>query len=126
MVTGDKVFANKLFLVCANNTFKKLVNTEDKSIKKYLDLCNRIGPSTGFIYCFVNLDGSPKDLELRDSNLWIYPDKDYDKLLEEFEKDMLNNPMPLFIVACAKDSTWDYRYPNKSSAILLTMVINHV
>ncbi len=123
MVTGDKIFATQIVSsVGANNTFKKLVNTEDKSIKKYLDLCNRIGPSTGFIYCFVNLDGSPKDLELRDSNLWIYPDKDYDKLLEEFEKDMLNNPMPLFIACtCAKDSTWDQRYPNKSSAILLTM-----
>tara|TARA_Y200000002_G_scaffold373249_1_gene372068 strand:- start:1256 stop:3019 length:1764 start_codon:yes stop_codon:yes gene_type:complete len=120
MENGDMIYAENIISATGlNTTFKKLIYEENKP---YLNLCNNIGPSTGFVYCFVNLDGSPDDLDLRDSNLWIYPNKDYDKLLEEFEEDMLNNPMPLFIACtCAKDSTWSKRYPNKSSAIILTM-----
>ena len=126
MKNGNKIYANKVVSgvgVC--NTFNKLVvnqNFKNNEVDNYIKLSKKIGSSTGFIYCFVNLEGSPKELELRDSNLWIYPDMDYDKLLEEFEKDILNNPMPLFIACtCAKDSTWEKRYPNKSSAIILTM-----
>lgn len=120
MENGDIIYAKNIISATGlNTTFKKLIYEENKP---YLNLCNTIGPSTGFVYCFVNLDGSPEEFDLRDSNLWIYPNKDYDKLLEEFEEDMLNNPMPLFIACtCAKDSTWNKRYPNKSSAIILTM-----
>jgi all-trans-retinol 13,14-reductase len=123
MENGDKIRAkNVVSAVGLSNTFTKLIDPESTKIKKYLELNEKIGPSTGFIYCFVNLNGTPEELELRDSNLWIYPNKDYDKLLEDFEEDILKNPMPLFIACtCAKDSDWGNRYPNKSSAIILTM-----
>ena len=68
------------------------------------------------------MDGTTEELDIRDSNLWIYPNKDYDIMLEEFEKDIKTNPMPLFIASSsAKDSTWNDRYPNKTSVIILTM-----
>ena len=125
MENGDKIYSKKVVSgVGINNTFNKLLTDEyDKPlIDKFRSLSNKVGSSTGFVYCFVNLKGNPEELELRDSNLWIYPDGDYDKLLEEFEKDILKNPMPLFIACtCAKDSDWYNRYPNKSSAIVLTM-----
>lgn len=126
MENGDKIFAKTVISsVGVNNTFNRLIpdeSIEDKYIKKYQNLIKKVGNSVGFIYCFINLDGTSKDLELRDSNLWIYPDGDYDKMLEEFEKDITKNPMPLFLTSSsAKDKKWDYRYPNKSSAIILTM-----
>ena len=126
MKNGDKIYAKKVVSgVGLNTTINKLIPgdlSEDKGMVKYQELINKVGSSTGFIYCFVNLNGTPDELELRDSNLWIYPDGDYDKLLEEYEKDILKNPMPLFIACtCAKDSDWTNRYPNKSSAIVLTM-----
>ena len=126
MENGDKIYANKVVSgVGLNNTFNKLIPDElleNDSVIKYRELINKVGNSTGFIYCFVNLDGNAKELELRDSNLWIYPNKDYDKLLDDFEKDITKNPMPLFIASSsAKDSSWNKRYPNKSSVIILTM-----
>lgn len=126
METGDKIYANKIVSgVGLNNTFNKLIPDElleNDSVIKYQNLVKKIGSSTGFIYCFVNLDGTSEELDIRDSNLWIYPNKDYDKLLDEFEQNIEKNPMPLFIASSsAKDSTWNERYTNKSSVIILTM-----
>ena len=126
METGDKIYATQIVSgVGLNNTFNRLIPDElleNDSIIKYQQLINNVGSSTGFIYCFVNLDGTAEELELRDSNLWIYPNKDYDKLIDDFEKDIEKNPMPLFISSSsAKDSSWNKRYPSKSSAIILTM-----
>lgn len=126
MESGDKIYANKIVSgVGLNNTFNKLIPDElleNDSVIKYQNLIKKVGSSTGFIYCFVNLDGTAEELELRDSNLWIYPNKDYDKLLAEFEQNIEKNPMPLFIASSsAKDSSWNERFPNKSSVIILTM-----
>ncbi len=125
MDNGDNIYADKVVSgVGLNTTFYKLLNDNyDKNIiDKFRNIYDNIGHSTSFIYCFVNLKGSPDELELRDSNLWIYQDTDYDTLFETFEKDILNNPMPLFIAcSCAKDSDWSNRYPNESNAILLCM-----
>ena len=126
MENGDKIYSkNVVSGIGLNSTLKSLIPSElleSKNIKKYTTLNNNIGNSIGFIYCFINLDGSPHDLDLRDSNLWIYPNKDYESLVTEFEKDITKNPMPMFISSSsAKDTTWENRYPGKSNAIILSM-----
>jgi len=126
LANGDKIYAKKVVsAVGLNNTFNRLIPDElleNDSVNKYKKMIEKIGSSTGFIYCFVNLEGTSEELGLRDSNIWVYPDKDYDKLLETFEEDIQNNPMPMFIASSsAKDSSWNDRYPNKSSMILLTL-----
>ena len=126
LANGDKIYAKKVVsAVGLNNTFNRLIPDElleNDSVNKYKKMIEKIGSSTGFIYCFVNLEGTSEELGLRDSNIWVYPDKDYDKLLETFEEDIKNNPMPMFIASSsAKDSSWNDRYPNKSSMILLTL-----
>ena len=43
-------------------------------------------------------------------------------MLEKFYKDPENAPIPLFIgFPCAKDSTWETRYPGKSNSVIMTM-----
>ena len=126
MENGDEIYAPKVISgVGVNTTFNTLIPDsmlENRSVLEYQTLIKTIGSSTGFIYCFVNLEGNSKDLELRDSNLWIYPNKDYDTLINNFENDIHKNPMPLFIASSSsKDISWDERYPNKSTAIILTM-----
>jgi all-trans-retinol 13,14-reductase len=126
LVNGDKIYAKKVVsAVGLNTTFNSLIPDElleNDSVNKYKKIIDKIGSSTGFIYCFVNLEGTAEELGIRDSNIWVYPDKDYDKLLETFEADIQHNPMPMFIASSsAKDSSWNERYPNKSSMILLTL-----
>ena len=126
MENGDEIYAPKVISgVGVNTTFNALIPDsmiENRTVIEYQSLIKNIGSSTGFIYCFVNLEGNSKELELRDSNLWIYPNKDYDTLIKNFENDIHKNPMPLFIASSsAKDISWNERYPNKSTAIILTM-----
>ena len=102
------------------NTFTKLVPPLPKT-QVYRDMLQHIGPSVQHMYCFVKLDGSPRELNLRSSNFWIYPHGDYDKLIPEFLDDPLNAPMPLFMgFSCMKDSEWGDKYPGVSNAIILT------
>ena len=71
------------------------------------------------------MSGSPSEHKLRSSNIWVWPcgkDRDYDKMIEAFYEDPDKAPIPMFIgFPCAKDSTWDARYPNKSNAVIMTM-----
>ena len=126
LVNGDKIYSDKVVSgVGLNNTFNRLIPDElieNDCVIKFKKIIEKIGSSTGFIYCFVNLEGTAKELGLRDSNIWVYPNKDYDEMLSTFEADIKNNPMPMFIASSsAKDSTWNERYPNKTSIILLTL-----
>ena len=120
-VRGNKIFAKQIVSsVGIRNTFKKLI-TNNKISEKYDNLIKNVPPSVSFVYLFVNLKGSPEELKLRSSNIWVWPHKDYEKLLKDFEENPIENPIPLFIAcSCAKDPTWNKRYPGKSNAIILT------
>lgn len=120
---SKKIYAKKIISsVGLRNTFNKLIK-EDKYVDvTYKNLINKIPESTSFIYLFVNLKGNPEDLGLKSSNIWIWPDRDYDKMIKIFEKDPIHNPIPLFIAcSCAKDDSWNENFPGKSNAIVLTM-----
>ena len=50
------------------NTFKYLLPPEyleNESINEYVKLSEKVGPSTGFVYCFVNLEGNPKEFRFK-------------------------------------------------------------
>ena len=102
------------------NTFKKLVKTKQDNI--YNKMLDKIPPSVQHMYCFVKLDGKPKELNLRSSNFWIYPHGDYEKLMKDFLENPLVAPIPLFMgFSSMKDSAWSDKYPNVSNAIILTV-----
>ena len=103
------------------NTWKKLVSKE--YVPKYiLNNINQLNISCTFIDLFIGLDGTPEELKLPSSNMWRFPDKDYDKMVKEYEEDPLNSEAPMFIsFSCSKDSTWTKRFPGKSTAIILVM-----
>ena len=109
------------------NTFLSLINPiqspkSQSVIKNFHNLINNIPISTTFSYLFVNLEGDPDDLELKSRNKWIWPNMDYDKMIEDFEKDPEYAPIPLFIAcSCMKDFQWKKNYPGKSNAIILTI-----
>ena len=123
MENGDNIYAKHVVSACGvANTWLKLVPTEyvPKTIRKNI---LELGHSCSFVYLFVGLEGEPDELELRSSNIWHWPNKDYDKMINDFAKDPKDAPIPLFIgFPCAKDSTWKTRYPGKSNAVILTMV----
>ena len=78
----------------------------------------RIGHSVSFVYLFVGMKGSPQELKLRPSNIWVWPNRDYDAMIKAFEADPHSAPIPLFAgFPCAKDSDWNRRFPGRSNAV---------
>jgi all-trans-retinol 13,14-reductase len=122
MVNGYEIFAkNIISAVGAPNTWKRLVPSEyvPRSILSKID---NLGLSCSFTYAFIGMEGEPDELELRSSNIWHWPHRDFDKMIKDFHNDPDNAPIPMFIgFPCAKDSTWKTRYPGKSTAVILTL-----
>ena len=123
MENGCKIFAENIVSgIGYYNTFANLLRNVDYP-GEYDELLENINHSVQHVYCFIKLEGTPEELELRSSNLWIYPHKYYDKLMSEFNEDPLEAPMPLFMgFSCMKDSEWNKKYNGYSNAIILTSI----
>jgi all-trans-retinol 13,14-reductase len=125
MNNKDVIYAEEVISsVGFKNTFQKLlenINYKDKHL--YDNFLKDYKPSVQHLYTFVKLDGNPQELDLPSSNYWVYPHKDFEKVFKDFDNDPFEAPIPSFIAfSCAKDSSWQERYPNHSNAILITTV----
>jgi all-trans-retinol 13,14-reductase len=68
------------------------------------------------------MTGSPETHKLRSSNIWVWPNRDYDAMIDAFHADPHNAPIPLFAgFPCAKDGTWNERFPDRSNAVIMTL-----
>ena len=125
MENGDLIYADSVISsIGFKNTFTKLlenINYKDKAL--YDKFLKDYKPSVQHLYTFVKLKGTPQELGLPSSNYWIYPDKDFEKVFKDFDNDPFEAPLPVFIAfSCAKDTTWNERYPGYSNAILITTI----
>jgi len=121
MKNGDIITAKMVISNAgALNTYTKLL--DQRYVPKHIfDKMNDLGRSCCFIYLFIGMKTPASELKLRSTNMWSYPDKNFDKMLKQYYKDPLNEPMPFFMgFPCKKDSTWNTRFPGKSNAVILT------
>ena len=122
MVSGEEIFAKTIISAAG------VPLTYDRFLPKELvpeDLIKKIkslGMSEmAFLNAFIGMDGSPEELGLSSNNIWQLPHGDFDKLIADYDKDPENAPMFMFIgCPCAKDSTWNERFPGKSNCVILT------
>jgi all-trans-retinol 13,14-reductase len=106
------------------NTFKKLIPEKISSKYGLLDQLQKIKPSVSHASLYIGLNGSPEELELPKTNLWIYPKKgDHDTLVSNYVND-LSEPFPVVYVSfpSAKDPDWPNRYPSKSTIDIITLL----
>ena len=122
MEDGTKIYAKNVISGCgAANTWLKLVPDINVPMQIKQNIEN-LGYSCSFVYLFVGLEGEPEEFDFRSSNIWHWPNKDYDLMIDNFLESPETAPIPLFIgFPCAKDTTWRSRFPGKSNAVILTM-----
>lgn len=122
MKRGVEIRAKSVVSACGlPNTWKKLV-PEEYVPRSLVEKIDKVGYSGSFTYVFIGMDKDPDELKLRSSNIWHWPNEDYPKMIQDFYKDPLKAPMPMFIgFPCAKDKTWKERFPGKSNAVILTL-----
>lgn len=125
MKDGRKIFAENIVSGAGlMTTYEKLLPSEVVAkfgLKEQLQKVNR---SVSHACLYIGLNGSPADLNLPKTNLWIYPDDaDHDTCVERYIAD-INEAFPVVYISfpSAKDPDWSNRYPGKSTIDIITLI----
>lgn len=83
--------------------------------------CQAIGPSYSHLCLYVGFNESAESLALDTHNTWVYPSAEHDENMQMFYRDAQQAfPMLFISFPSAKDPTWTARYPNRSTATIMT------
>jgi len=105
-------------------TYKKLLPQTSVVKHKLNKQLEKVKPSVSHACLYIGLNGSPNELKLPKTNLWIYPeDLDHDASVDRYLKD-IDSPFPVVYVSfpSAKDPDWPNRYPGKSTIDIITLL----
>lgn len=105
-------------------TYKKLLPNKSVVEHRFDEQLKQVNPSVAHVSLYIGLEGSPEELKLPKSNLWVYPeDADHDTCVERYIKD-ISQPLPVVYISfpSAKDPDWPNRYPGKSTIDIITLV----
>ena len=106
------------------NTYGKLIEASIVKKHKFKEQLKKITPSVSHACLYLGLNGSPEELQLPKTNLWIYPGEgDHDACVQNYLND-INQPFPVVYISfpSAKDPDWSNRYPGKSTIDIITLV----
>ncbi len=128
---GVKMFDGKIFkaknIISGTGiitTYKKLLPSSSVVKHQLNKQLEKVNPSVSHASLYIGLNGTPEELELPKTNLWIYPeDLDHDACVERYLKE-IDSPFPVIYVSfpSAKDPDWSNRYPGKSTIDIITLL----
>eukprot|EP00756_Hemistasia_phaeocysticola_P027453 Hpha_TRINITY_DN16118_c1_g26::TRINITY_DN16118_c1_g26_i1::g.8272::m.8272/K09516/RETSAT; all-trans-retinol 13,14-reductase len=89
-------------------------------VQRFQNFASR--PSTGHVYLFVTLKGTPEELGLPTTNLWYLNGYKTDEAFDTyFAAPETTRPPTVYIgFPCVKDPKWKTRYPKISNCILIS------
>lgn len=105
-------------------TYEKLLSKKVLQKFKLSSQLQKVKPSVSHACLYLGLEGSPQELNLPKTNLWIYPDKtDHDTSVKNYLED-IEAEFPVVYVSfpAAKDPDWSNRYPGKSTIDIITLL----
>ena len=103
------------------NTVNRLLN-HNKSNSILSNQMKNIRQTKSYVCLHLGLNKSAEDLEIKNTNLWIYSDYDHDKAVQNY----IDNPKSDFPVVyvsfpSAKDNDWSEKHPNKATIEAITL-----
>uniref|UniRef100_K9ILR7 All-trans-retinol 13,14-reductase n=1 Tax=Desmodus rotundus TaxID=9430 RepID=K9ILR7_DESRO len=106
------------------NTYKNLLPENAHCLPGVKQQLEMVRPSLGVLSVFICLRGTKKDLGLQSTNYYVYFDTDMDKAMEHYlsmPREKAAEHVPLLFIASpsAKDPTWEDRFPDRSTMIVL-------
>ncbi|XP_066301934.1 all-trans-retinol 13,14-reductase-like [Branchiostoma lanceolatum] len=111
------------------NTYQKLVPQPVVRAHGLDEMFHHVKPGKlAAMSVFVGLTGTTQELGLKAHNAWMFPGNDHDQMIEDFSRLTLQeaceegSKTPVLFVSfpSAKDSTWNARYPGKSTCIIIS------
>ncbi|XP_054584466.1 all-trans-retinol 13,14-reductase isoform X2 [Eptesicus fuscus] len=106
------------------NTYKHLLPENARCLPGVKQQLEMVRPGLGIFSVFICLRGTKKDLGLQATNHYVYFDTDMDKAMEHYlsmprEKAAAHMPFLIIAPSSAKDPTWEDRFPDRSTMVLL-------
>lgn len=75
-----------------------------------------------YVCLYIGLNKSDKELGIKNTNLWIYPDYDHDQNVTEFQKNQdAEFPVVYISFPSAKDPDYQDKYPNNATMEAITL-----
>ena len=102
------------------NTYGKLLNSDLTG--KLKNKLKTVTKTDGHLCLYIGMKGSPKDLGLSTTNLWIYPSYDHDKNVNQYLEDR-NRPFPVLYLSfpSTKDPEKLDSSPNRTTMEAITL-----
>ncbi|XP_020825179.1 all-trans-retinol 13,14-reductase isoform X2 [Phascolarctos cinereus] len=106
------------------NTYERLLPEKARCLPGIQTQLGMVQHGSSILSIFICLQGSKSDLGLEAKNHYIYFDTDVDKAMERYlslSRDQAMEHIPFFYItsASAKDPTWEDRFPDKSTLIMM-------
>ncbi|XP_045896579.1 all-trans-retinol 13,14-reductase [Micropterus dolomieu] len=107
------------------NTYQMLLPKELQAMPAIQKQLSMMKHGEGGLSIFVGLNGTKEELGLKADNYWIFPENNFDELVENYmngKREESAKKIPLLFVASpsAKDPTWEERSPGKSTLSLVS------
>ena len=103
------------------NTLDKLLG-DDNARSDHLDQLKTIQQTKSYACLHLGLDRSAEDLGIKNTNLWIYPDYDHDRLVQDYIDDPSSDfPVVYVSFPSAKDESWNKKHPDKATMEAITL-----
>ena len=117
MCNGDEIEAAQVISAAGvHTTFSQLLPPAVASESGMLEKVRSLPRSVGHLGLYVGLHGSREDLQLAQTNLWVYRDYDHDASIGRFLAQPSSDfPLLYLSFPSAKDPAWPQNYPGKST-----------
>ena len=120
--SGEQIYA-PIIISSAGviNTYNKFLRNAP-NIENYKTQLETVTPTPSFVCLYMGLKIPPKELQLKNTNLWIYPSYNHDKNVKDFFRNKKSN-LPVVYVSfpAAKDPLFNRKYPNLSTMEAITV-----
>lgn len=118
-IRAGRVVSNAGFLPTVN----RLLPESARALLPSQGKDKQIQLSSAHLCLYAGFKGTPSELGMTTTNLWIYPSEDHEGNLKAYLATPDEAPFPLVYVSfpSAKDPDWENRYPGKSTVEIVTV-----
>jgi len=120
MENGDVIGSNNIISNAGVvNTLSKLLSGNNTG---HMDQLKTVQQTKSYACLHLGLDRSAEDLGIKNTNLWIYPDYDHDRVVQDYIDDPdADFPVVYVSFPSAKDEAWSKKHPNKATMEAITL-----
>jgi len=122
MSNGDEIKASTVISSAGiMNTFGKLLKSETK-FDNFKNQLKKITPTFSYHSLYIGLNKTTEELNLQNTNLWIYPTYNHDKNVNDYFEDS-SSPLPVVYISfpSAKDPVAEKEHPGHSTMEAITV-----